>query len=101
MHCVARYRSRAQRAALILACLWLAGCSAQPAVKVVDLPLPKPPAGTMDPPARLPKLPDREMTVGELAGEVASLQTRYGKETGRLRTLQRYVRRVHKTRRAK
>ena len=106
MQPVARYRPRHQRRALILGALvlalalGLAGCASAPEVKtvakMVDAPLPKPPAAAMTAPPDLPLLPDRPLPLPEFAQAYADLQARFVGETARFRLLQSYVRKLRR-----
>jgi hypothetical protein len=101
MQPVARYRPRHQRGALILTLAFgLAGCASAPevktVVKMVDAPLPKPPAAAMTAPADLPLLPERPVPLPEFAQAYADLQARYLSETARFRLLQSYVRKLRR-----
>ncbi len=75
---------------------FLSACASDPQVVAVKTDIAPPPSACTVPPRSLPRLPDRDMTVAELAQSFNGLQGLYVRETGRFRNCQQYVRRVDK-----
>lgn len=75
--------------------LILTGCaSSDPQVVAVKTRIAPPPQACKKAPRELPRLPDREIAVGELAQNYNRLQALYRREAGRFRLCQNYVSRL-------